>query len=105
MLICGAGNTYPQWQRGAQGFENNEYRWSRHHQHIYSHIFMTNDGIDGFRKYVEIQKVHYDEYEQDKAKWNFQAAVRELHINEYPKVKVDSLVKIWSRVDEWMFDP
>ena len=50
--------------------------------------------------------MNYANYDiKDKSKWNFQAAMRQIHINQYPKVKVDSLVKIWSRVDEWMFDP
>eukprot|EP01083_Nonionella_stella_P152212 487575_1 len=105
MLICGAANSYPHWQRDAQGFENTVNRWSRHHQHINSNIFMVGGGMHNFKKYVHMIKTHYDAYDSDKMKWSFQAAIRELHQINYPKIKIDSLAKIWTRVDEWMCDP
>jgi len=106
VLIGGAANTFPHWMREHQAFENHVYPWSRHHQHMNANFVMMKNNKKVL-KYLTYIDEHYKKFRQTRAtqQWKWQQAWRELHMSEYPSIKIDSLTKLSIRMDMFMYDP
>jgi len=92
----------------AQTFENSVATWSKHHQHVDSYVFMARVGY--MDRFVGFLENHFQNWVKEKGvelagKWGFQMALRDLHIQDYPQVKIDTLAKVFSRVDPFLMDP
>ena len=60
---------------------------------------MKND----YKNWTINDKEWMDEHD-GKNRWRDQTVWRQMHLKFYPRIKIDSLSKIWTRVDIWMND-
>ena len=111
LLIGGEATNYPHWMNNEKNFENTVYPWSHYHQHLNAGGFMGR--IKNMIPYLEYMKQDYNNYtinnrdiinETGKNRWRDQTCFKQMHSKFYPKIKIDSLSKIWSRVDIFMYD-
>ena len=111
IVVGGEATSYPHWQGNEKNFENRIYPWSKHHQHLNAGGFMGK--TQSLIKYLKIMHEDYKNFtienadiiaETGKNRWRDQTVWRTMHLNYYPQIKLDTLAKLWTRVDIYMFD-
>lgn len=111
IVVGGEATSYPNWQGNEKGFENAVYPWSRHHQHLNAGGFMGK--IVKMIPYLEYMQRDYNNFTIERAEeikekgrnfWRDQTVWRNMHLRFYPDIKIDSLAKLWTRTDIYMYD-
>ena len=111
ILLAGEATSYPKWMKHESHLENILSPWSKHHQHLNAGGMMAR--VDCILPYLEFMERDYNETgikyakeieESGKHKWRDQTCWRQMALKYYPKIKIDSLSKIWSRVDIYIND-
>ncbi|ETO18026.1 hypothetical protein RFI_19269, partial [Reticulomyxa filosa] len=111
ILLAGEATSYPHWMAQESAFENQCSPWSRHHQHVNAGGLMIK--LSAFRPYLDYIDRDYKNFtimraseiaETGKNRWRDQTCWRQMLLRFYPRMKVDSLAKIWTRVDIFLND-
>eukprot|EP01084_Bolivina_argentea_P026104 48493_1 len=111
IVVAGEATSYPNWQGHEKGFENAVYPWSRHHQHLNAGGFMGK--IVNMIPYLKWMKKDYNNFTIERADeikergrnfWRDQTVWRTMHMLFYPDIKIDSLARLWTRTDIYMYD-
>ena len=94
-------------------FENSVAPWSKYHTHLSAGGFMST--LKGLEKFLFLwlmdHAIQYDRAERNKTDgrliqfgWDDQLALRGLHMQHHPAIKVDTLSKIFTRRDDRRFE-
>lgn len=111
IVVGGEDTSYPQWQYAEKAHENRASPWSKHHQHLNAGAFMGS--ISKMIPYLDYMTADYENFTKEhsdeiaageKNKWRDQTCWRQMYRKFYPKIKVDSLAMLWTRVDIYMYD-